>query len=55
MITFTNELGNKITIDVSEHNEGVRIYIAGPTSECENIITRKEAEYIRDGLDWLLG
>ena len=47
---FTNELGNTIELKVSEKNiegaPGIVIFIAGPTSDIEIHITRKEAEVL---------
>jgi len=55
MKTFTNELGNEITITISEETidrvEGVLIQIEGPTSISENHITRLEAEMLKSELD----
>jgi hypothetical protein len=53
-IEFKNELGNEIVVDVSEVKEGIRVYIAGPTSEHENIVTRREACAIQAGLELVL-
>ena len=65
---FANELDNKITIKImakktegKNHKTqapskftGVCIRISGPTSEAENIITRKEAEELRAALNEFL-
>lgn len=55
MKKFTNELGNEITITISEETidrvEGVLIQIEGPTSTSENHITRLEAEMLKNELD----
>lgn len=55
MKKFTNELGNEITITISEETidrvEGVLIQIEGPTSISENHITRLEAEMLKSELD----
>ena len=51
---FTNELGNEITVQVKEMPmqkvPSVLIYIAGPDSETESIVTRQEAVEILEGL-----
>ncbi len=45
--TFTNELGNSITVTVANGRENdVLITIVGPTSTCENDITTKEAQVL---------
>jgi hypothetical protein len=58
MVVFTNEFKNKIKIVVKNKQDtiiinkkkhkftGVSIFIGGPTSETENIITRKEAQVL---------
>lgn len=50
MNTFTNELGNEITVAVTAKDidgvPGVLITIDGPTSRSENHITRQEAEVL---------
>ncbi len=65
---FVNELDNKITIKIvakkaegKNHKTqvpvkfaGVCVRISGPTSEAENIITRKEAEELRAALNEFL-
>lgn len=61
---FTNELGNKIKLKVKKvksngviHKtkqsckyDGVSIYLEGPTSAVENVITYQEAQMIYDKL-----
>jgi hypothetical protein len=55
---FTNELGNSISIQVSDeirHNvKGIRIYIAGPDSDTENFVTRQEAVELLEGLSKIM-
>jgi len=43
---FTNELGHKITIAVSENKNGITITADGPTSSVRNTYTRKEASVL---------
>jgi hypothetical protein len=56
---FVNELGNPITVTVSEKEidgiPGVLMSIAGPSSNTENHVTRLEANVIREQLSLLLG
>lgn len=56
---FTNELGNEIVLQVKDdlHQKvpSVSIYIAGPDSETENIVTKQEAIEILEGLYKVLG
>lgn len=56
---FTNELGNEIEVSVTEKEidgvDGVLIFIAGPTSDTENHVTRMEAEIIYRELGKVLG
>ena len=58
MKTFSNELGNQITIDVSEKEisgvGGVSLSLVGPTSDTEIHITRLEAEVLLEQLSILL-
>ncbi len=58
MRKFINELGNEITVNVSEKpiNDvgGVLIYMEGPTSVTENHITRAEAEILLEELKEVL-
>lgn len=49
--TFTNELGRKITIQVSEQGWNVRIAIIGPDSTFESIVTPREAIVLQRGLN----
>jgi hypothetical protein len=65
---FVNEIGNKIKIKIKKQKEigvnsktkekvnfnGISISIIGPTSETENIITRKEAEELCETLQKFL-
>lgn len=55
---FRNELGNQIHVEVDELEvsgvPGVRLFIAGPTSDMELLITRKEAEVLSEHLAALL-
>jgi hypothetical protein len=56
--TFTNELGNKISIEVLERVtngvDGILIYIEGPTSNTEVHITRQEAQVLLKALRQVL-
>jgi hypothetical protein len=51
---FTNEIGNHITIEIGDAEiagvQGVRMFIAGPTSDIESTVTRKEAEVLHHQL-----
>lgn len=48
--SFTNELGNEISISVEVTEDSATIVIAGPTSVCENTLTRLEAAVLLDQL-----
>ena len=56
---FTNELGNAIQVRVSQEEvsgvPGICIYMAGPTSMTELMITRQEAEVVLEELQQALG
>lgn len=69
-VKFTNELGNPISVQVSDkpidgvraadgkamkHMPGVLIVLEGPTSTSENHITRLEAEKLFEELKRVLG
>ena len=58
MKTFTNELGNQVTVDVAEKVingvDGILIRMEGPTSRTENEITRMEAKVLFDQLKEVL-
>ena len=55
---FINELGNKITISVSEKEiesiKGILLHIVGPASEIENHMTLEEVKVLRKLLTSLL-
>ncbi len=55
---FTNELGNSVTVVVSDeirqNVKGIRIYISGPESETENFVTREEAVELMEGLSKIM-
>jgi hypothetical protein len=55
---FVNELGNTITVRVSEEMrhgmKGILIYMEGPDSEMENFVTPQEAVELLEGLSKLL-
>jgi len=57
--TFTNELGNIITIQTSEKDiegvPGVLFSIAGPASDTDIHITRLEGEVLYDQLKLFFG
>lgn len=57
MKTFTNELGNQITIEVVEKVingvDGILICIEGPTSQTEFHVTRAEAKVLLEHLTGL--
>lgn len=56
---FTNELGNEIHLELSEEEiggiNGIKLFIAGPTSDTELHVTRIEAEVIHHELGKLMG
>lgn len=56
--TFKNELGNVIEISISEKEisdiPGIVFTIAGPDSDIEVHITRREAEYLSHELQEIL-
>lgn len=51
---FINELGNNISISVRDKGDHIRIYMKGPDSETENIITRKEVRVLKKLLNKIL-
>lgn len=55
---FINELGNEITVSVSEKEidgvEGVLIFIGGPISSTEVHVTKEEAKVILEELSHVL-
>lgn len=53
--SFVNELGNLITIEITELPEDyINISIEGPKSISTNCITKMEAIYLRDMLEnWM--
>lgn len=54
---FINELGNEVTVSITEKSikgvEGVLIFISGPTSDTEVLVTKKEAKVILQELSSL--
>ncbi|WP_326637295.1 hypothetical protein OG884_26570 [Streptosporangium sp. NBC_01755] len=52
--SLVNELGNHILFDFSLVGDAVTMRIAGPTSVCENTITRMEALEVHRQLGYLL-
>lgn len=56
--TFTNELGNTITVEVDAATvsgvQGVRISIVGPGSQTESFITMQEAQVLHQELGRVL-
>ena len=55
MKSFTNEIGNKISIEVTEQVingvDGILIAIEGPTSQTEVHVTRMEAKILVEQLN----
>lgn len=51
---ITNELGNTIRITVMGDDKYVTTIIVGPTSTCEDTLTRLEAEELFDQLKIVL-
>ena len=55
---FTNELGDSVTIQVSDemrHDvKGIRIYVEGPSSDVESFMTRQEAVEVLEGLSKIM-